>query len=171
MSKKKNNKKKTNKALVNKKQKKRLTLFNKIIIAVVVILIIGVSVTFLSVYSYLDGKLSQIQGTSWASYSATDEDGNDVELTEVYENASYYDYTGSLTFADDNTFEFWMSVGNPEDGTHKGDYKYDYKNSVVNATFDNGDEMAIKVYCDETTGESVSLEVPYNGYTVIFIKK
>ena len=99
--------------------------------------------------------------------SAHNASGDEVEVGEIY-NTNYTTYQGSLSFEDDGTFEFWLSPGAPDDGTHGG--KYTIKdNSVIDVTFDNGESQNFKI--EDKNGHIASITAEYEGYKVQFVKQ
>ncbi len=147
--------KKSNKKSTNKKSsngKKIAILLSIIAIAVVAVV---VSVILFGNNGY------DITSKTWYSQRATTASADEVDLQEIYNN-NYSTYQGSLTFRNDNTFELWLTAGNPDDGTHKG--KYSIKENKINVTFDNGEERVYTIHTDNK-GNITEIEVPYfNSY-------
>lgn len=171
MSKSKKKKKNKNNKKVNVKPPKSNKI--KVVIGCVCsVLVLAACVTFLCLYNYfVNGEAKDVRGTQWTPIIAYDADGNNVDLAEVYENASYYDYTGSMKFNEDGTFDFWMGVGSPTDGSHTGTYEYDWKEEIIYATFDNGEQQEFLVNRDEEIGDISSIQVNFNDYIVHFVYK
>ncbi len=168
MSKSKKKKKNTKKATVKPQKSSKLKAVIGWISAVVVLV---ACVAFLCIYNYIvNGEAKDIRA-SWVPIVAYDAEGNNVDLAEVYVNASKYDYTGSMKFNEDGTFDFWMGVGSPTDGSHTGTYKYDWQEEIIYANFDNGDQEEFIVNRDEEYGDIASIEVPFNDYNVHFVYK
>ena len=85
----------------------------------------------------------------------------------IYNNERYPNYQGSMSLKSDGTFSFWMGVGDPSDGTHKGTYTYDRASETVSATFDNGETAEFKVIKD-SEGNIDRIEAPYGEYKIWF---
>ena len=147
-------------------KKKKIKVKNIVITACV---IAAAAVACAVVYIiYLNTSLSDADfaGKMWRSTSAYDSSGDEADLKTIYNNY-YRNYRGSLKLKDDGTFSFWMSVGDPTDGTHSGSYTYDRDKDIVNAVFDSGDKADFKIVRDKNkTIEHI--EAPYNGYTIYF---
>ncbi len=110
---------------------------------------------------------SELLNTAWVASSATDASGDEADMLDVYET-NYTSYQGSLTFDDDGTFDFWLTPGDPEDGTHSGKYTVN-DNSTVDVTFDSGEKGSFDI--NRKDGKINSISVDYKGYKVYFKKQ
>jgi hypothetical protein len=162
MSKKKSKKKQQS----NIKKPKKKNLKSLIILICVCVAICAVIVVSYFIYMSTSLEGTDFANTIWRSKSAYDASADEVDITTVYNNR-YDNYQGSLTLKSSGEFEFWMSPGDPEDGTHKGDYTYDREKEQLSATFDSGEEATFKIIrnSDNTIDH---IEVPYEDYTVWF---
>lgn len=158
-------KKKSNAEINQRRQKnKRKKDIAFIVTVLVVVFIILISI-FVGVF--INSKANIIKNTEWKSVVAFDKKGKEVDLRDVYVNADRYDnYTGSIIFDEDNTFEFWMSIGDPGDGTHTGTYEYDWTKETISVVFDNGDKAVFNVHKKDNNIDYI--EVPYGDYTINF---
>lgn len=162
MSKKKNKRKNTQKTK-KKKNLKPLIGWLSALLAIVVI----VAVSYIYYYN-TSLQTTDFANTAWKSVTAYNASNKKVSIKKVYNN--YYDnYQGSMELKGDGTFTFWMSVGDPSDGTHSGSYTYDRDSQILNATFGNGEEAEFKIIRNEDNTID-HIEAPYDGYTVWFYK-
>lgn len=157
MSKSKKKKKKRNNTNTPKKKKNYLP-----IIAAVVVIAAAAAVLFFIFNSPSPG--ADFIGKTLTASKAFDASGDEAELSKVY-NVRYDAYKGTMTLNEDGTFTFWMTPGSQDDGVHGGKYTYDDNKKIINATFDDGEKIKIKVICDKN-GSFNRVEVPYQGYTV-----
>ncbi len=160
MSKKKNHNYKSKKQ-VQPKNKKKAPVIIAISAALALTAIIILIVVFTS-----NPVQNELKNTSWTASSANNASGDEVEMSEVYES-KYTSYQGSMSFSDDGTFTFWLSPGNPDDGTHSGKYTLEDENTI-SAQFDSGE--ASKFRLNREAGKLTSITVDYNGYEVVFVK-
>ena len=107
--------------------------------------------------------------TYYSAY-AYDASGDEAELRDVYNIDRYPNYQGSMSLKSDGTFSFWMTVGDPSDGTHKGTYTYDRSAETVKAVFDNGETAEFKVI-KNSDGKIERIEAPYGEYKIWFEEK
>lgn len=167
MSKKSKSKKKNiNKSNSKNNTKKHCNKFKIIIPIVLIILTIGI-ITFaviLNVNSDTAKINNELCNNYWTPVSAKNASDDEVEMSQVY-NTEYTSYKGSLEFNDDGTFNFWMSPGSPDDGTHSG--RYDVAdNNTLNMYFDDGTNTNFGIkYVD---GKVIGIEVNYDNYKVTF---
>lgn len=132
----------------------------------VVILIIGIVaiVVILNANSDTAKIKKALCQNLWTPVSAQDASNDEVEMAQVY-NTDYSSYKGSLEYYDDDTFNFWMSPGLPDDGTHSGRYEVS-DNSTVNMYFDDGTNTKFSI---EYSGDEVlAIEVNYDSYKITF---
>lgn len=151
------------------KKKKTNNTKNILKIACIVLGVVAVIAVVYLIYILTAPKPSGIEDTYWKSVSAYDASDDEVEMAEVYDNY-YSSYQGSMYFDADMTFEFWMSPGNPEDGTHTGEYTYDAESDKINAVFDSGEKSVFTIIRNEDNSIE-RIEVPYGDYTVWFVSK
>ncbi|MCD8026123.1 MAG: hypothetical protein LUF33_04115 [Clostridiales bacterium] len=161
MSRKKSNKRKKPSVKQPKKKSKKKIIIISVIAAV---LIIGAVIFCIFYNSNQPIDRSQLCDSVWTPNSATDASGDEVELSEVY-NVDYTAYTGSLSFKEDGTFSLWLSPGDPEDGTHSGEYTV-VDDSTLDAYFDDGTYTSFKV--NQANGNIISIIINYNDYDVVF---
>lgn len=161
MSKKKNNTKQ--KAAIKPQKKSKKPLFVALS-AIAVLVIAAVIAVCIFINSSAKDKLAD---TSWIPSSAKSASGDEVEMIDVYET-NYTAYQGSLSFNDDGTFNFWLTPGDPNDGTHSGKYTLSDDKSKINAEFDNGVTTEFSIIRDN--GDISYISVDYNGYKVQFVK-
>lgn len=155
-NKKKNNSKKTVKP--KKSNGKKIA----VVLAIIAVAVAGIIVSVV----LFGNKGYDITSKIWYSQSATTASADEVDLAYIYSN-NYSSYQGSMTFRDDNTFELWLTAGNPDDGTHKG--KYSLEENKINVTFDNGEERVYTIHTNDK-GDITQIEVPYaNSYGEEFI--
>lgn len=162
MSKKKTKSKKKNN--IQKKKKNNL----KSLIAVISV-IVGIAIVILVsylVHFYTSLESTDFANTIWRSKSAYDASADEVDIKTVYNN-KYDNYQGSLELKSDGVFTFWMSPGDPNDGTHQGTYTYERDKNTISVTFDNGEEAVFKIVRDKDNSIN-HIEVPYDEYTVWF---
>lgn len=157
-------KKKVKKANNKSNTKRKNDTKNTIIAACLLIAVIIIISVCYVIYSFMNPP-SGLEDTQWRSVSAYDASKDEVDINSVYNNY-YSSYLGSMSFKSDGTFTFWMGAGDPEDGSHKGEYKYN-KDDTVKASFDNGDEIVLKIIRNDDNSIQ-RLEVPYEGYTIYF---
>lgn len=163
---KKNKKKKNPANKGNTAAQKRKKTVKTALITAFVLLAATAAVVLIIIFS--KNPNGDIINREWTSKKAVTASGDEAELADVY-NVLYSQYSGTLTFQDDETFELWLTAGDPDDGTHKGQYKYE--NGVISAEFDSGETKDFTVNYSED-GSIDSIAVPYsndNGsYTVYF---
>ena len=161
------NKKKSsqNNKNVNKKKKVKKA---PIIIAIVTAVIIAAIIVVVSVnpFSFMS-KTSQLTNCRWTASSAVNSSGDEVELSEVY-NTKYSTYKRALEFKDDCTFLLWLSPGDPDDGTHSGQYTVK-DDSTVDVVFDEGTVTSFKL--ERNNDEIQYVVVSYDNYEVYFKKE
>lgn len=156
-------KKKSNKKTAVKKKKILTKKAALLIIAFVVILV--ATVLF---FVFFQSKSVKLTDKTWYSQKAETASGDEANLSDIYSNY-YSSYQGTLTFVDDTNFELWLTPGNPDDGTHKGTYKF--IDNKITAEFSQGDTLEFTVeYAKDGSIEYII--VPYtdeNGsYQVYF---
>lgn len=161
MSKKKAKRKK--KPAKKPERKSRKSLITSLCVVAGAALVIGIVYII-----YLNTSLAatDFADVTFNSSSAYDASKDEVDIREVYNNR-YSGYQGSLTLNGDGTFSFWMTVGDPEDGTHSGDYTYDRGSNKIKAVFDSGEKATFKIIRNEDNTIN-HIEAPYNDYTVWF---
>ncbi len=164
MSKKKSKKKKN---ITTKKKKKNI----KPLIATMAVIVGIAAVIAVSYVVYMNTSLAGagFADKSYVSVSAYDASGDEADLHSVY-NVRYDDYKGSMKLNSDGTFELWMTPGAKDDGEHSGKYTYDRDKQVLNAKFDGGAKMKMKIIRNDD-GSLKRIEIPYNGYTVYMTEK
>ena len=151
---------KNNKSVSKHKTSKAPFIIAAICIAIAVAVIVLIN-------TFGNSLKSELVNSAWVPASAHNASGDEVEVGEIY-NTNYTTYQGSLSFEDDGTFEFWLSPGAPDDGTHGG--KYTIKdNSVIDVTFDNGESQNFKI--EDKNGHIASITAEYEGYKVQFVKQ
>lgn len=156
MSKSKKKKRKNNSPKPSKKK-------NYIPIAAAAVLIIAAAVVLFFVFNnFSDG--ADFAGRTLTASKAFDASGDEAELAKVY-NVRYDSYKGTMTFNEDGTFSFWMTPGSKDDGVHGGKYTYNADKKLINAAFDDGEKIKIKVIRNKD-GSFKRVEVPYQGYKV-----
>ncbi len=162
-------KKKSKKDLnYNKNASKRKTSKTTVIIAATLCAAIIVAVIIILLINIFSGSpKSELVNSVWVPAVAHNASGDEVEMGEIY-NTNYTSYQGSLSFADDGTFEFWLSPGAPDDGTHKGKYTLE-NDSTISVTFDNGESEDFKI--ENKNGSITSITAEYEGYEVSFVKQ
>lgn len=146
------------------RKKKKLSKDAKTLIIIgCVVLVVAITFTVLQILT--SPKPSELDNTFWKSVSAYDAKGKEVDLREIYNN-NYSEYQGSMSFEEGGVFSYWMTAGNPEDGTHSGKYTFN-EDDTLTATFDNGDEKTFTIIRnnDETIKR---IETPYGDYTIWF---
>lgn len=153
-------KKKNNPVKLSTKKKTN----KKVIVSLVIALVVCIAVAVVLIIVNSQGLHSQIKNTSWVPAGAKTASGDEVELSTVY-NVNYSEYQGSLTFKD-NTFEFWLSPGSPDDGTHTGTYTC--TDDKIIAVFDYGIQSDFDVVF--TDNKPTSIIVSYSDYLVEFRK-
>lgn len=163
MSKKKSKKKKKN---VNTPKAKKKS-YKSLIICLCAVAVIAAVIVVSYVY-YLNTSLqaTDFANTTWKSVSAYDASSDEVDMATVYSNR-YDSYQGSMLLNGDGTFTFWMSTGDPEDGTHSGEYTYNREKDKIVAKFDSGDKVKFKIIRNDDNSID-HIEVPYDEYTVWF---
>lgn len=150
----------------NKGISKRKASKSSVIIAAVLCVAVAVAVIIL-INIFNNSSKSELVNSAWVPAVAHNASGDEVDMGEIY-NTNYTAYQGSLSFADDGTFEFWLSPGTPDDGTHKG--KYTIKNdSAIDVTFDNGESEEFEIV--NKNGNISSIITEYKGYKVQFVKQ
>ena len=122
----------------------------------------GLMIIFIAVICVGCSGSIELGESTWIPMSAQNASGDEVLLNEVYNN-NYTNYQGSLIFHSDGTFSFWMSPGDPSDGTHSGTYKL--KGDKINVLFDDDTQSQFDV---KKSGDSEFIVVTYNGYDVTF---
>ena len=122
----------------------------------------GLMIIFIAVICVGCSGSIELGESTWIPMSAQNASGDEVLLNEVYNN-NYTNYQGSLIFHSDGTFNFWMSPGDPSDGTHSGTYKL--KGDKINVLFDDDTQSQFDV---KKSGDSEFIVVTYNGYDVTF---
>lgn len=122
----------------------------------------GLMIIFIAVICGGCSGSIELGESTWIPMSAQNASGDEVLLNEVYNN-NYTNYQGSLIFHSDGTFSFWMSPGDPSDGTHSGTYKL--KGDKINVLFDDDTQSQFDV---KKSGDSEFIVVTYNGYDVTF---
>ncbi len=146
-----------------KRKKNRI---KAVIITAVVLVVAAAAVAVGVILSY--NPNAPLYEKQWTSQKAYDASGDEADLYDVY-NVLYSQYTGTLNFDKNGEFELWLTAGDPDDGTHKGTYKYE--DGVIKAQFTGGDAVDFAVNYDEN-GEIESISVPYTNdlgsYTVYF---
>lgn len=159
MSKKKTKKKKNT---APKKKKKNI---KAVIISAAVVLTVAAAIA-VSYIVYINTSLeaADFAGKSFKSVSAYDASGDEADLADVY-NVRYDNYQGSMKLNGDGTFELWLFPGAKDDGEHAGKYTYNRDKQELNAKFDGGAKMKMKIIRNGD-GSLKRIEVPYNGYTV-----
>lgn len=128
--------------------------------------VIGAIVAAYVLWQNFSLEATDFVNKEWVSVEAFDSDGEKVDIFEVYD-VTYNNYNGRLNLKGDGTFDFWMSPGDADDGTHSGSYSYDRDKEQLNMTFDSGEKAKYKIIRKNDSIERI--EVPYNGYTVYFI--
>lgn len=148
-----------------KKKKKKLSKDAKSLI--IIGCVIAVAVLAVTVINIITAPTpSELENTSWKSVSAYDADGEEVDLLEVYNN-NYSEYQGSMNFKEDYAFTYWMTAGNPEDGTHSGTYTFN-NDDTLTAIFDSGEEETFTIIRNED--DTIKrIETPYGDYTIWFV--
>lgn len=146
--------------------KKKKRSYKSLIITLIVGAVIAGGVTA----AYFIYEAGSLHNTVFAdkrlvSTSAFTASGDEAELAEVY-NVRYDDYQGSMRLKGDGTFTFWMTAGDPEDGTHSGTYTYDREKELITAEFDDGEKAEFKVVKKEDKLDYI--EAPYQDYKVRF---
>lgn len=139
----------------NKSSKKKIVAVTAAAAAVVVVIVV------LVIFLPKNNTPSELTGKTWTSQKAYTASGDEAELAEVY-SVNYTSYQGSLTFNSDNTFELWLTPGNPDDGTHKG--TYELEKDKIKVKLDSGEtgEFALE-YSED--GKIKDIIVPYtNNY-------
>lgn len=122
----------------------------------------GLMIIFIAVICVGCSGSIELGENTWIPMSAQNASGDEVLLNEVYNN-NYTNYQGSLIFHSDGTFSFWMSPGDPSDGTHSGTYKLE--GDKINVLFDDDTQSQFDV---KKSGDSEFIVVTYNGYDVTF---
>ncbi len=160
-------KKKAKSKKKNYTQKKKKNDFKSLIavISVVVGIAAVILVSYL-VYFYTSLESTDFANTIWRSKSAYNASDDEVDMDIVYNN-KYDNYQGSLELKGDGVFTFWMSPGDPNDGTHQGEYTYDKDKNTISAKFDNGEKVTFKIIREKDNSIN-HIEVPYKGYNVWF---
>ena len=161
MSKKKKSKKKNNAVKTVKKKSKK-----PMIIALCAVAAAAAAIVAIALLNRPE-EPPKFWDKQYSSTSAYDASGDEVELKKIYNNERYPNYQGSMSLKSDGTFSFWMGVGDPSDGTHKGTYTYDRASETVSATFDNGETAEFKVIKD-SEGNIDHIEAPYGEYKIWF---
>ena len=146
-------------------KKKKLSKDAKTLI-IIGCVVLAVVLLFTTLQLITSPKPSELDNTFWKSVSAYDKKGKEVDLTEVYDN-NYSEYQGSMSFEEGYVFSYWMSVGNPEDGTHSGKYIFN-ENDTLTANFDNGDEKTFTIIRNKDNSIE-RIETPYGDYTIWFV--
>lgn len=127
-----------------------------------VVLIAGI-VVFAVVHANRDNAKYALRSSYWASQTAKNASGDEVDIREVY-NVKYSNYQGRLEFDKDNGFELWLSPGDAADGTHSG--TYEISGDTVKATFDDGSTAEFAL--TRRDGAIAQIDVNYGEYTVSF---
>lgn len=152
----------------NKSKKKLNKNYKSLIKAGCVLLAVALVFTAVYViYAITSPKNSGLKNTYWESVSAYNASGDEVDMQQVYNNY-YSSYQGSMRFKDDNTFTFWMSPGNPEDGTHSGVYTYNHEDDTISVEFGSGDKAKFDIV-RKKDNTIKRIEVPYGDYIVYFV--
>ena len=128
----------------------------------VCVLIMAVLMSFVCIGC--SGKV-QLGESTWVPLSAKNASGDEVTLNEVY-STHYSNHQGSMIFHSDGTFSFWMSPGDPMDGTHSGTYKQE--GDKINVLFDDDTQSQFDV---KKSGDSEFIIVTYDGYDVTFTRQ
>ncbi len=144
---------------LTKKRKRTKTVVVSVIAAVVIACIV---VACILVSQYLD-RANQIYKYVWTPVSAKNASDDEVDLSEIY-NVMYSNYKGRLSFNKDGTFEFWMTPGIPEDGTHTG--KFEVEDDKIIANFDEGTQTEFAL--TRENGYIKTILVNYEDYKVYF---
>lgn len=153
---------KAQKKEIAKKRKRNKTIIS-LAIAVVIIACITVAGILFAQYS---DRANQIYKYIWNPVSAQNASGDEVaDLSEVY-NVMYSNYKGRLLFNNDGTFEFWMSPGDPDDGTHTG--TFELEEDKIIASFDEGSVTEFPI--TRENGYIKTILVNYEDYKVYFGK-
>ncbi len=161
--------KKKKKSVVNN-QKSTKKLYKKRIIAVVTIAVLIAAVITAAVVSkscYDSSSNAQLVSSTWVPTSAKNSTGDEVELSEVYNN-NYTGYQGSLAFSEDGTFSLWLTPGTPDDGTHSGTYEV-VDDGTIKAYFDEGTQTVFKMNRENNQVNSIVMN--YDEYSVCFTKQ
>lgn len=151
---------KAQKKEIAKKRKRNKTIISSVIAVVVIACIVVAGILFAR---YSD-RANQIYKYVWTPVSAQNASGDEVaDLTELY-NVKYSNYIGRLFFNKDGTFQFWMSPGDPEDGTHTG--TFELGEDKIIASFDEGSVTEFTV--TRENGYIKTILVNYDDYKVYF---
>lgn len=160
-------KKRRKKSVNNKNIKSKKSYKKQIIIGSVSGVLIVAAIIILAVF-FLKNPNADLIDKTWESYKAYNSSNEEVELSEVYNNY-YTNYQGRLMFYNDGTFEIWLTVGDINDGTHRGTYTY--SDGVINVTYSSGVEAEFHVTKDND-GNISNIIAPYTNdydtYSVYF---
>ncbi|MCH5300835.1 MAG: hypothetical protein J1E56_05890 [Ruminococcus sp.] len=159
--------KKKRKKSVDVKNTKRKKSYKKQIIGLVIGFLLVTAIVVVAIVFSRNPNADLIDKT-WVSYKAYNSSNKEVELSAVYNNR-YTNYQGRLLFNNDGTFEIWLTVGDANDGTHKGTYTYN--GEVINVQYSSGEEAEFQVSKDES-GKILYIVAPYTNdydtYSVYF---
>lgn len=159
--------KKKRKKSVDVKNTKRKKSYKKQIIGLVIGFLLVAAIIVVAIVFSRNPNADLIDKT-WESYKAYISSNEEVELSAVYNNR-YTNYQGRLLFNNDGTFEIWLTVGDANDGTHKGIYTYN--DEVINVQYSSGVEEKFQVSKDES-GKILYIVAPYTNdydtYSVYF---
>jgi hypothetical protein len=150
------------------KKKKKKSLKPLIVTLCSVAAVIAAVIIAYVVWQNTSLEATDLVNRDWVSVEAFDKNNKKVDIFEVY-NVDYFNYNGRLGLNGDGTFNFWMSPGDEDDGTHTGNYSYDREKQTLSMNFDSGDKATYKII-RKKDGTIERIEVPYNGYKVYFIE-
>lgn len=159
-------KKKRKKSVDVKNTKRKKSYKKQIICSVIGTLVVAAIIVVAIVFSR--NPNADLIDKTWVSYKAYNSSNEEVELSAVYNNR-YTNYQGRLLFNNNGTFEIWLTVGDANDGNHKGTYTYN--GEVINVQYSLGVEEKFQVSKDES-GKILYIVAPYTNdydtYSVYF---
>lgn len=158
--------KKKKKPAPKQKQARKIFTFKRILAIIIVLVIAASAVTVIVFASNQSSAKQELRGTKWASETAKNASGDEVDIREVY-NVRYSNYQGRLTFEGADGFELWMSPGDKGDGTHSG--TYELKGDKAEVVFDDGTKSEFGLIRDG--GEINQIIVPYENYEIGFFRE
>lgn len=159
------NKKKAKKRTQTVPESKKTFSPKRLIIVIAALVLVAGGITAAIVFAA--NAPESVANTRWVPVSAKNASTDEaVELGEIY-NVYYSNYQGYLEFKDDNTYELWMTPGDPGDGTKSGTYQMD--GDKINVKFDDGTKSIFTAKRDGKT--IISILVDYGEYKVTFEKE
>ena len=146
-----------------KESKRKKKIIKAVIICSIIAVVVACTVVSAVLVTQHIDRENQLYDYKWVPVSAKNASEDEVEVRAVYgDDVKYTNYQGSLKFNKDGTFDFWMSPGLPDDGTHKG--KYELDGDTIKATFDDGTQT--EFFIERENGLIKNIRLGYNDYTV-----